>query len=56
MSKMAAAGESFRSFVARRKLEYSHKFPFLKESQIVAKLRRIWTGQKASTCLLGNSK
>ena len=46
--KMAAVEENFRAFVARKKLEYSLKFPFLKESQIVAKLRRIWTNQRAN--------
>ena len=45
---MAAVEENFRVFVARKKLEYSLKFPFLKESQIVAKLRRIWTNQRAN--------
>ena len=46
--KMAAVEENFKAFVSRKKLEYSLKFPFLKESQIVAKLRRIWTNQRAN--------
>ncbi len=39
---MAASEETFKSFLARRKREYSLQFPFLKENQIVAKLRRLW--------------
>ena len=45
--KMAASEENFKSFLSRRKLEYSLRFPFLKEKQIIAKLRRSWSIQKS---------
>lgn len=47
--KMAASREpNFKSFVIRKKTEYSLRFPFLTERQILAKLRRVWECQKSS--------
>lgn len=45
---MATGEESFKSFLARRKQEYSLQFPFLQERQIVAKLRRLWAGGRTA--------
>ena len=44
---MAAAEENFKSFLNKRKLEYSLRFPFLKENLIVAKLKRIWLNYRS---------
>lgn len=51
-NKMAAhregerLGLNFKTFVVRRKAEYSMRFPFLTERQILAKLRKVWDSNK----------
>lgn len=47
MASSSSRGDSFKSFLAERKAEYRSKFPFLTESQIVAKLKRLWNNQQA---------
>lgn len=47
MAAANGAGENVKSFVARRKAEYRTKFPFLTDSQVVAKLKRLWKSQKS---------
>lgn len=39
--------ENFKTFAARKKAEYRSNFPFLTDSQIVAKLKRVWKTQQA---------
>ena len=45
------AGESctWKKFYADRKHKYRTKFPFLKEDQITAKLKRIWSREKGKS-------
>ena len=59
--KMAAgdvAGEqlNFKTFVVRRKAEYSLRFPFLTERQILAKLRKVWKSQKGPAASRGRKR
>lgn len=47
MASSSSRGDSFKTFLAERKAEYRSKFPFLTESQIVAKLKRLWNNLQA---------
>ena len=51
MAAAASQRETFKAFVARRKGEYRSKFPFLTDSQVVAKLKRLWKNQQAREVL-----
>lgn len=51
MAAAASQRETFKAFVARRKGEYRSKFPFLTDSQVVAKLKRLWKSQQAREVL-----
>ena len=46
MASSSNRGDSFKTFLAERKAEYRSKFPFLTESQVVAKLKRLWNNQQ----------
>ena len=48
-------GENLKSFVTRRKAEYRSKFPFLTDSQVVAKLKRLWKSQQARAALASDT-
>ena len=47
MATLSSRGDSFKTFLAEKKAEYRSKFPFLTESQVVAKLKRVWNNQQA---------
>ena len=56
-TKMAAGEQlNFKTFVARRKAEYSLRFPFLTERQILAKLRKVWKSQKGPAVSRGRKR
>ena len=42
---------SWKKFYTERRGKYKSKFPFLKEDQITAKLRRIWYKERVSSGL-----
>ena len=44
---------NFKTFVVRRKAEYSMRFPFLTERQILAKLRKVWESYKYTAASRG---
>lgn len=44
-----ASRNNFKTFLKERKREYVLLFPFLTDSQIIAKLRRIWDTARANS-------
>ena len=47
--------ECFKSFLKKRKAEYRSQFPFLTESQVAAKLKRLWNSQQARETLTADN-
>lgn len=41
---------SWKRFYNERKVNYKTKFPFLKEDQVTAKLKRIWNKKGKNVC------
>ena len=46
--KMATGDETLKAFVFKKITKYRLLFPFLKENQIVAKLKRMWQNKRVS--------
>ena len=51
MAAAASRGEGFKAFLAKRKAEYRSNFPFLTDSQVVAKVKKVWKSQQARGAL-----